>query len=52
MKDVYYFANQVYQYGHAKPIYDKTGGTFIVNKLFSSTFLTLVNYCKSEENEM
>ena len=33
MKDVYYFANQVYQYGHAKPIYDKTGGTFIVNKL-------------------
>ena len=33
MKNVYYFANQVYQYGHAKPIYDKTGGTFIVNKL-------------------
>ena len=36
MKDVYYFANQVYQYGHAKPIYDKTGGTFIVNKLNSA----------------
>ncbi len=33
MKNIYYFAKHVYQYGHAKPIYDYTGGTFIVNKL-------------------
>jgi CDP-glycerol glycerophosphotransferase (TagB/SpsB family) len=33
MNNIYFFANQVYQYGHAKPIYDKVGGTFIVNKL-------------------
>ena len=33
MKNIYFFANQVYQYGHAKPIYDSTGGIFIVNKL-------------------
>ena len=33
MKNIYYFASQVYQYAHAKPIYDRTGGTFIVNRL-------------------
>ena len=33
MKNIYFFANQVYQYGHAKPIYDAAGGVFIVNKL-------------------
>ena len=33
MENIYFFANQVYQYGHAKPIYDSTGGIFIVNKL-------------------
>ena len=33
MKNIYFFANQVYQYGHAKPIYDDAGGVFIVNKL-------------------
>ena len=33
MKNIYYFAKHVYQYGHAKPIYDHTGGTFIVNRL-------------------
>ena len=33
MNNIYFFANQVYQYGHAKPIYDKTGGVFVVNKL-------------------
>ena len=32
MNNIYFFANQVYQYGHAKPIYDQTGGTFIVNR--------------------
>ena len=33
MNNIYFFANQVYQYGHAKPIYDKIGGVFVVNKL-------------------
>ena len=33
MKNIYFFANQVYQYGHAKPIYDRIGGTFIVNRV-------------------
>ena len=31
--NIYYYANQVYQYGHIKPIFDQTGGTFVVNKL-------------------
>ncbi|MDC0215340.1 hypothetical protein OAK14_01620, partial [Candidatus Marinimicrobia bacterium] len=31
--NIYYYANQVYQYGHIKPIFDQSGGTFVVNKL-------------------
>ena len=31
--NIYYYANQVYQYGHIKPIFDQTGGTYVVNKL-------------------
>ncbi len=30
--NIYYYANQVYQYGHIKPVFAKTGGTFVVNK--------------------
>ena len=30
--NIYYYANQVYQYGHIKPVFAQTGGTFVVNK--------------------
>lgn len=30
--NIYFYSNQVYQFGHSKSIYDLTGGTFIVNK--------------------
>ena len=30
--NIYYYANQVYQYGHIKPVFAQTGGTFLVNK--------------------
>ena len=30
--NIYYYANQVYQYGHIKPVFTQTGGTFVVNK--------------------
>jgi len=30
MKKLYYFANNIYQFSYALPIYDKLGGTFIV----------------------
>ena len=29
---IYYYASQVYMYGHCKPIFDLTGGTFVVNR--------------------
>ncbi len=29
---LYYYANQVYQYSFAKPLYDILGGTFLVNR--------------------
>lgn len=31
-QDIYFYSNQVYQFGHSKSIYDLTGGTFVVNK--------------------
>ncbi|MBN2281001.1 MAG: CDP-glycerol glycerophosphotransferase family protein [Candidatus Marinimicrobia bacterium] len=30
MKNLYYYANNIYQYSYALPVYDKLGGTFIV----------------------
>ena len=30
MKKLYYFANNIYQFSYALPIYDQLGGTFIV----------------------
>ena len=30
--NIYYYASQVYMYGHCKPIFDITNGTFLVNK--------------------
>ena len=30
--NIYFYASQVYMYGHCKPIFDLTGGTFIVNR--------------------
>ena len=30
--NIYYYASQVYMYGHCKPIFDLTGGTFVVNR--------------------
>lgn len=30
--DKYFFANQIYQFSYAKPLYDRIGGTFIVRK--------------------
>ena len=30
--NTYYYASQVYMYGHCKPIFDITGGTFVVNR--------------------
>ena len=30
--NIYYYANQVYQYGNIKPVFAQTGGTFVVNK--------------------
>jgi len=30
--DIYFFANQIYQFSYARPIYKKVGGTFIVRK--------------------
>ena len=30
--NIYYYANQVYQYGHINPVFAQTGGTFVVNK--------------------
>jgi CDP-glycerol glycerophosphotransferase (TagB/SpsB family) len=32
MDNIYFYSNQVYQFGHSKSIYDLTGGTFVVNK--------------------
>ena len=31
--NIYYYANQVYQYANIKPVFTQTGGTFVVNKL-------------------
>ena len=31
-QDIYFYSNQVYQFGHSKSIYDLTGGIFVVNK--------------------
>ncbi|MBH10921.1 MAG: hypothetical protein CMG74_11340 [Candidatus Marinimicrobia bacterium] len=30
--DVYYFANQVYEFSFSRPIYERIGGVFVVNK--------------------
>ena len=30
--DVYYFANQVYEFSFSRPIYERLGGVFVVNK--------------------
>ena len=30
---IYYFANQIYQFGHALPLYNAAGGVFILKKL-------------------
>ena len=30
--NIYYYASQVYMYGHCKPIFDITGGIFVVNR--------------------
>ena len=30
--NTYYYASQVYMYGHCKPIFDITGGTFVVSR--------------------
>jgi CDP-glycerol glycerophosphotransferase (TagB/SpsB family) len=32
-REIYYFANQIYQFGHALPLYNATGGIFILKKL-------------------
>ena len=33
MKDVYYFANHIYQFSYALPVYNEIGGTFVVRDL-------------------
>lgn len=52
MKKLYYFANNVYQFSYALPIYDKLGGTFLVRnyKVWRQFKRYLVNRAKFGEN--
>ncbi len=46
--NIYYYANQVYQYGHIKPVFTQTGGTFVVNKF--NRFLRFKFYMANSAN--
>ena len=53
--NIYFYANQVYQYGHIKPIFDQTGGTFVVNKfnrLLRFKFYMSNSVTKSNESRL
>lgn len=43
--NIYYYANQVYQFSYARPIYQRLGGTFIVTK-----FRKLVRFKRYQRN--
>jgi len=50
--NTYYYASQVYMYGHCKPIFDITGGTFVVsrfNRLLRFKYY-LYNSMKDQKN--
>ena len=46
--NIYYFANQVYEFSFSRPIYEKLGGTFIVNKY--SRYLRFKMYLQNGNN--
>ena len=46
--NIYYYANQVYQYAHIKPVFTQTGGTFVVNKF--NRFLRFKFYMANSAN--
>ena len=46
--NIYFYANQVYQYGHIKPVFTQTGGTFVVNKF--NRFLRFKFYMANSAN--
>ncbi|SVE05592.1 uncharacterized protein METZ01_LOCUS458446, partial [marine metagenome] len=46
--NIYYYANQVYEYSFSRPIYERLGGTFIVNK--SSRLIRFKTYLRNGNN--
>ena len=46
--NIYYYGNQLYEYSFSRPIYERLGGTFVVNKY--SRFIRFKRYLRNGEN--